>query len=71
ENGKIVSFEEVFNTPVASLTDLQKRGKELFIRMIKRGNVDDYLLHPDYIEWPNEGTYYDTIRHEWLAKPGV
>lgn len=71
ENGKINSFKEIFNTPVASLSELQQRGKELFLKMIKDGNVDDYLKHPDYIEWPNDLTYYDTLRHEWLAKPGL
>jgi hypothetical protein len=70
-SGKIVSFEEMFNTPVASLVDLQNRGRELFARMIKSGNVDDYLSHPDYIEWPDEMTYYDTLKHEWLIKPGI
>ncbi|HEY3402136.1 MAG TPA: hypothetical protein VGK59_02050 [Ohtaekwangia sp.] len=70
-DNKIVSFREIFNTPVAPLPDLQKRGDELFKRMVKQGNVDDYLKHPDYIEWPDKITYYDTIQYEWLIKPGI
>lgn len=71
EDGKIIWFREVFNTPVAALPQLQERGQELFIRMVKTGNIDDYIKHPDYIEWPNDMTYYDTLRHEWLIKPGL
>ena len=71
ETGKIIEFKEVFNTPVAALPDLQKRGDELFRRMVRHGNVDDYLRHPDYIEWPDAMTYYDTLQHEWLVKPGL
>ncbi len=71
EKGKIVSFKEVFNTPIAALPELQQRGEELFNRMVKQGNVNDYLKHPDYIEWPDKITYYDTIQHQWLIKPGI
>ena len=69
--GEIINFKEIFNTPVAALPDLQKRGDELFRKMVKYGNVDDYLRHPDYIEWPDAMTYYDTLQHEWLIKPGL
>jgi hypothetical protein len=71
EHGRIISFREIFNTPVATIPDLQKRGAELFNRMVKYGHVDEYLKHPDYIEWPDKITYYDTIQHEWLIKPGI
>jgi hypothetical protein len=71
KQGRIVSFREVFNTPVASIPDLQERGSELFNRMIKYGHVDEYLSHPDYIEWPDNITYYDTVQYEWLVKPGL
>jgi hypothetical protein len=71
ENGKIISFTEVFNTPIAALPELQQRGEELFKRMVKQGNVNDYLRHPDYIEWPDKITYYDTIQYQWLIKPEI
>jgi hypothetical protein len=71
KEGRITSFEEVFNTPVASLDVLKKRGGELFSKMVRDGNVDEYLRHPDYVEWPNDMTYYDTVRNEWRIKPGV
>lgn len=71
ESFDIVTFEEVFNTPAAPLAEVQLRGRELFMSMVKSGNIDDYLKNPDYVEWPNDLTYYDTIRHEWLVRPGL
>ncbi len=70
-NGKIKGFREVFVTPGGALPDLQIRGEELFREMIRAGNVDAYVKNPDYIEWPAQWNYYDTLQHEWLSKPGT
>lgn len=70
DQNNIIMFKEIFNTPPADLNQLRERGYRLFREMIKKGNVDDYLHHPDFIEWPDERTYYDTLKHEWLAVPG-
>jgi hypothetical protein len=67
-NGKIISFKEIFNTPAGDLNELRTKGEELFNWMVKTGNVNDYVKNPDFIEWPNPQSYYDTIRHEWLIK---
>ncbi|GIV37001.1 MAG: hypothetical protein KatS3mg032_1380 [Cyclobacteriaceae bacterium] len=69
--GKIIRFREVFNTPVGSRTFLEQTGEQLFAHMIKHGNVEAYLLNDALLEWPNAWTYYDTIRYEWLVKPGI
>jgi hypothetical protein len=71
EHQKIISFEEIFNTPPSDLNTLRERGERLFKEMIKKGNVNDYLSHPDYIEWPDDKTFYDTVMHQWTSKPGV
>ena len=70
-DGKIYSFKEVFNTPIATQEQLDVKGAELFKWMTRHGNVNDYLKNPDYIEWPSQMTYYDTIQYEWLIKPGI
>jgi hypothetical protein len=70
EQNNIIMFKEIFNTPPADLNQLRERGYRLFKEMIQKGNVDAYLHHPDFIEWPDERTYYDTLKHEWLAAPG-
>ena len=71
QEGKIYAFKELFNTPIATREQLEIRGAELFKWMIVNGNVNAYLKNPDYIEWPDNMTYYDTIQHEWLVKPGM
>lgn len=68
---KVQSFVEVFNTPAGALTELRQKGHELYHHMVKWGNVNAYLLNDEYLEWPNAWTYYDTVRHEWLVKPGI
>lgn len=69
--GKIKSFKEVFVTPGGSLEDLKTRGDELFREMVRSGNIDAYRKNPDYIEWPAQWNYYDTLQYEWLSKPGI
>ncbi len=69
EEGRITSFTEVFNTPVGDISEVRKKGYRLYEHMIAKGNVDEYLLNEEYLEWPNAWTYYDTLRHEWLVKP--
>jgi hypothetical protein len=71
EKGKIEQFEELFNTPVATLDELQAMGNDLFKYLIINKSIDDFIGNEQYIEWPNGWTYYDTIQHQWLVKPGV
>jgi len=71
DQNRIVMFKEIFNTPPADLKELRDRGDRLFNELIRTGNVDGYMHHPDFIEWPDERTYYDTLKHEWLAVPGI
>ncbi|MBX2968791.1 MAG: hypothetical protein KF803_05435 [Cyclobacteriaceae bacterium] len=71
ENKSISEFEEIFNTPVGDLPELRTKGNELFKWMIKHGHINEYVNNPDFVEWPNEQTYYDTVRHEWLIRPGL
>lgn len=67
----IVRFEEIFVTPVGDLAELRKKGTELFEHMVRTGNIEHYMLNDAYLEWPNAWSYYDTLRHEWLVKPGI
>lgn len=68
---RIKNFREVFVTPGATVADLKTRGDELFREMVRTGNIDAYQKNPDYIEWPAQWNYYDTLQHEWLSKPGI
>jgi hypothetical protein len=64
--GRIISFREIFNTPVMNHDDLLEKGSELFRWMVKHDDVFPYERNPDFVEWPNKVSRYDTVRHEWL-----
>ncbi|MBX2915428.1 MAG: hypothetical protein KF856_09195 [Cyclobacteriaceae bacterium] len=70
QSGRIHSFREIFNTPVGSIEELKLKGDILFDWIIKHDNVNEHMLNPDLIEWPTEWSYYDTVRYEWVSKPG-
>lgn len=67
-NGLITSFREVFNTPVANREILETRGRELFQWLMEHGDVKPYEGNPDFVEWPNKVSYYDTARFEWVLR---
>jgi len=71
ENNSIYSFKEIFNTPVGSVEELKKKGDELFAWIINHDNVNEIMLNTELIEWPTQWSYYDTIRYEWVIKPGL
>lgn len=71
EDNLIYSFKEIFNTPVGSVEELQEKGDELFTWIIDHDNVNDIMLNADLIEWPTQWSYYDTVRYEWVVKPGL
>jgi hypothetical protein len=71
EKGKPKFFKEIFNTPVGSVEELQAKGENLFEWIIKHDNVNELMLHQDLIEWPTKWNYYDTLKHEWVVRPGI
>jgi hypothetical protein len=71
EKKGIYSFKEIFNTPVGSVEELEKKGDELFAWIIDHDNVNEIMLNADLIEWPTQWSYYDTVRYEWVLKPGL
>jgi hypothetical protein len=48
--------------------DLKEKAAFLFDEMVK-GNLQKYIGMKDYIQWPNEISYYDTVHYEWTIKP--
>lgn len=65
-NDHILRFEEKFVTPLATHDDVLERAGFLFIQLVETGEVDPkYYKMKSYIEWPDEHTMYDTLRHEW------
>ncbi len=66
--GKIAAFEELFNTPIMPEEEVAKKGKVLFAEVLKTGGFDKYHLNKDFIEFPDERTFYDKEILEWSYK---
>lgn len=67
DGDELISFKEKFVTPSLSDSILSVRSNFLFKEWMK-GDIDKYLKMPSYVQWPNEGSYYDTITYEWKLK---
>lgn len=63
-------FREDFVTTVKPEKELVSTFGFLFDEMVK-GNLKKYLGMKDYIQWPNEISYYDSVTYEWKLKPNA
>ena len=71
DEDRIEQFREVFVTAAGDEEPVLEKGRELFGEMVRGGNVDRYMQHRHYIEWPDPVTkyYYDTAVFEWTYQP--
>ena len=65
ERGRIVVFEEVYNTPIMEEEEIREKGRELFREMVKTGAIEKYAEDRSYVEWPDERLKYDPRTFEW------
>jgi hypothetical protein len=65
KRGRIVAFEEVYNTPIMEEDEIRKKGRELFIEMVETGTIAKYADDRSYVEWPDERLKYDQRTFEW------
>ena len=66
-----VSYEELFWTWKIRMPELKTKAKELFVKVIENGNVDNYLTGKKegfWVEFPDEKTYYDKSSQTWKVK---
>jgi len=70
-DGHIVEFREVFVTVAGKEEEINEKALELWKEMLRYGNVDRYIDHRHYLEWPDPNThfYYNTATHEWAYMP--
>ena len=68
EAGKIIDFEELFNTPMIPEEEAVKKGEEMFAWLVKKGDFKKYYLNKEYIEFPDERSFYDKKLLEWSYK---
>jgi hypothetical protein len=68
----ITYYHEVFRTWKMSEEELEKKGYFLFDLMVKGSDLTPYYPQhsgkDEYIEFPDENTYYDTINRIWVSK---
>lgn len=73
ERGELAEYEEVFRTWKMPEQDLAKKGVLLFDKMVKGESLDQYLTKnswpEEYIEFPDDVTYFDTASRQWLQRP--
>src|SRR5689334_18607333 len=73
KDGNIDSYEEVFRTWKMPDMDLTKKSVMLFDRMVKGESLDPYLTKnswpEEYIEFPDDRTYYDVKDRMWKGRP--
>lgn len=71
-NKRIVLYKEFFATPLLLKEELNPKSDFLFDELLKQGCIkDEYLKMKQYVEWPSEFSYYDTITYEWKIKLGL
>jgi hypothetical protein len=70
-DGSIAEFREVFVTIAGKEEEIKEKALELWKEMLRYGNVDRYMDHRHYLEWPDPNThfYYNTEIHEWAYMP--
>lgn len=71
-NGEIQEYEEVFRTWKMQPDSLRKKAMLLFDKMVKGESLERYQTRftapEEYIEFPDERTYYDKEAREWRMK---
>jgi hypothetical protein len=70
-DGKIFSYEEIFRTWKMLPDTLQKRSSFLFEKMVSGEALNNYypeITGDQYIEFPDERTYFNATERQWKTK---
>jgi hypothetical protein len=71
DDGSIAEYEEVFRTWKMVADTLKKRSYYLFDKMVKGESLEPFYTKStgdQYIEFPDDRTYYDKSAREWKTK---
>jgi hypothetical protein len=75
EQGGIQEYEEVFRTWKMIPDTLKKRSLLLFDKMVKGESLKPYETQfsngIEYIEFPDDRTYFDKAERDWKIKPSL
>jgi hypothetical protein len=68
-NTRINTYHEIFVTPLMAREELTGKTDFLFGQLVKQGTIEEkYLKMKSYIEWPDDNTHYDSIKHDWILR---
>lgn len=70
-HGNLIEYEEIFRTWKMSEDDLSRKALLLFNMMIRGGDLTPYYRlnsTEEYIEFPDDRTYYDKNERTWKVK---
>jgi hypothetical protein len=71
DNDELVEYEEIFRTWKMKDEDLKVKGELLFQLMVNKKDLSSYYRvnsTEEYIEFPDEHTYYDKMDRSWKVK---
>jgi hypothetical protein len=71
QQGNLRLYEEIFRTWKMVPDTLQKRSTLLFEKMVRNEALNHYypeITGDQYIEFPDEKTYFDVANREWKTK---
>ena len=64
------NFKEIINTPHLSEELVLERGSFLFRELVKKGNINEYMVMRDYVEWPDSTLSYNSHTNRWVYNGG-
>lgn len=71
ENNNIIYYEEIYRTWKMPEDELEKKNEVLFSLMVSSGDLSPYFPEnsgeEEYIEFPNQHTYFDTENRLWVS----
>lgn len=66
KDGQIAGLNLVFTTPRLTKEEITEKGKELFIEMVKTGDVATYKGNRQYVHLPNADFEYNKAENRWV-----
>ena len=70
--GELIEYEEIFRTWKMTPDTLKARSYFLFDKIVSGESLEPYYTKNsngvDYIEFPDDRTYYDKNKREWIPK---
>lgn len=60
------NFKEIINTPHLAEAVVKERAGFLFKELVKKGNIQEYMVMRDYVEWPDSTLKYSDKTNRWV-----